>query len=67
MLIEQLIRETLELQEFRVESVEKEDSELLVTMRTGSALSPCCGICSLTGEHTGVLDTLPGHFRHVPT
>ena len=34
MLIKQLIRETLELQGFRIESVEKKDSGLLVTIST---------------------------------
>jgi hypothetical protein len=33
MLIKQLIRETLESQGFRIESVEKRDSELLVTIK----------------------------------
>jgi hypothetical protein len=40
MLDEQLIRETLELQGFRIESVIKKDSELLSYYRTGSTLSP---------------------------
>lgn len=64
MLVEQLIRETLELQGFRIESVEKKDSELLVTIAPDLRYHPCCGICGLSGDYR---DTLAKrYFRHVP-
>ena len=64
MLIKQLIRETLELQGFRIESVEKKDSELLVTIEPDLRYHPRCGVCGLPGDYR---DTLPKrHFRHVP-
>lgn len=64
MLVEQLIRETLELQGFRIESVKKKDSELLVTIEPDLGYHPRCGICGLTGDYR---DTLPKrYFRHVP-
>jgi len=64
MLVEQLIRETLELQGFRIESVEKKDSELLVTIEPDLRYHPRCGICGRPGDYR---DTLPErHFRHVP-
>jgi len=64
MLIKQLIRETLELQGFRIESVEKKDSELLVTIGPDLRYHPRCGVCGLPGDYR---DTLPKrHFRHVP-
>lgn len=64
MLIKQLIRETLELQGFRIESVDKKDSELLVTIGPDLRYHPRCGVCGLPGDYR---DTLPKrHFRHVP-
>ena len=64
MLVEQLIRETLELQGFRIESVEKKDSELLVTIEPDLRYHPRCGVCGLSGDYR---DTLPKrYFRHVP-
>jgi hypothetical protein len=49
MLIKQLIRETLELQGFRIESVEKKDSELLVTIQADLRYHPRCGVCGTSG------------------
>jgi transposase len=64
MLIKQLIRETLELQGFRIESVEKRDSELLVAIEPDLRYHPRCGVCGTSGDYR---DTLPKrHFRHVP-
>ena len=40
MLVEQLIRETLELQGFRIESVDKAGSELIVTLVPDLSLPP---------------------------
>jgi transposase len=63
MLIKQLIRETLELQGFRIESVEKRDSELLVAIEPDLRHHPRCGVCGTSGDYR---DTLPKrHFRHV--
>jgi transposase len=64
MLIKQLIRETLELQGFRIESVEKRDSELIVAIAPDLRYHPRCGVCGTSGDYR---DTLPKrHFRHVP-
>ena len=64
MLIKQLIRETLELQGFRIESVEKKDSELLITIQADFRYHPRCGVCGIAGYYR---DTLPERrFRHVP-
>ena len=64
MLIKQLIRETLELQGFRIESVEKKDSGLLVTVEPDLRYHPRCGVCGTPGDYR---DTLPKRFfRHVP-
>ena len=51
MLIKQLIRETLELQGFRIESVEKKDSGLLVTIGPDLRYHPCCGVCGNPGDY----------------
>jgi transposase len=64
MLIKQLIRETLELQGFRIKSVEKKDSEILVTIEPDLRYHPRCGVCGTPGDYR---DTLTEHrFRHVP-
>ena len=64
MLIEQLIRDTLELQGFRIESVEKMDSEILITIEPDLRYHPRCGVCGTPGYYR---DTLTKHsFRHVP-
>ena len=64
MLIKQLIRETLELQGFRIESVVKKDSEILVTIEPDLRYHPRCGVCGTPGDYR---DTLTKHlFRHVP-
>ena len=42
MLIKQLIRETLELQGFRIESVEKKDSGILITIEPDLRYSRLC-------------------------
>ena len=64
MLIKQLIRETLELQGFRIESVEKKDSEILITIEPDLRYHPRCGVCGTPGDYR---DTLTVHrFRHVP-
>ena len=61
MLVEQLIRETLELQGFRIDSVEKRASELLVTIEPDLRYHPRCGICGRPGDNR---DTLPKrHFK----
>ncbi len=47
MLVKQLIRETLELQGFHIESVEKMDSELLVTIQADLRYHPRCRVSGL--------------------
>jgi transposase len=64
MLIKQLIRETLELQGFRIKSVEKKDSEILVNVEPDLRYHARCGVCGTPGDYR---DTLTEHlFRHVP-
>jgi len=64
MLIKQLFRETLELQGFRIKSVEKKDSEILVTIEPDLRSHARCGACGTPGDYR---DTLTVHrFRHVP-
>jgi transposase len=64
MLIKQLIRETLELQGFRIESVEKKDSEVLVTIQADLRYHPRCGVCGTSGYYRDTLSER--RFRHVP-
>ena len=64
MLVEQLIRETLELQGFRIESVEKKDSELLVSIEPDLRYHPLCGVCGTPGDYRDTLQKR--YFRHVP-
>jgi transposase len=64
MLVEQLIRETLEMQGFRIESVNKSGSELVVTVVPDLRYHPRCGVCGTPGDYR---DTLSARcFRHVP-
>ncbi len=64
MLIEQLIRETLEMQGFRIESVKKEGSELVVTIVPDLRYHPRCGVCNNPGDYRDTISEI--HFRHVP-
>ena len=64
MLIEQLIRDTLELQGFRIESVEKMDSEILITIEPDLRYHPRCGVCGTPGDYRDILTE--HRFRHVP-
>jgi hypothetical protein len=54
MLVEQLIRETLEMQGFRIASVEKLNSELFVNIVADLRYHPRCGRCGTPGA-TGTL------------
>lgn len=64
MLIKQLIRKTLELQGFRIKSVEKKDSEILVTIEPDLRYHPRCAVCGTPSDYR---DTLTERrFRHVP-
>lgn len=64
MLVEQLIRETLELQGFRIESVIKAGSELVVTIAPDLRYHPRCGVCGTPGDYRDTLSER--RFRHVP-
>lgn len=64
MLVEQLIRETLELQGFRIESVVKVGSELIVTIAADLRYHPRCGVCGTPGDYRDTLSER--RFRHVP-
>ena len=64
MLVEQLIRETLELQGFRIESVVKSGSELVVTIAPDLRYHPRCGVCGTPGDYRDTLSER--RFRHVP-
>ena len=60
MLVEQLIRETLELQGFRIESVVKVGSELVVTIAPDLRYHPRCGVCGTPGDYRNIDGTLTG-------
>jgi transposase len=64
MLVAQLIRETLELQGFRIESVVKAGSELVVTIAPDFRFHPRCGVCGTPGDYRDTLSER--RFRHVP-
>jgi transposase len=64
MLVEQLIRETLEMQGFRIESVNKAGSELIVTLAPDLRYHPRCGVCDSPGDYRDTLSER--RFRHVP-
>jgi len=64
MLIESLLKATVELQGFRVVSVSGDTAGLAVELAPDERFSPRCGRC---GERGGYRDTRPArHFRHVP-
>jgi transposase len=64
MLVEQIIRETLEMQGFRIASVEKSNSELFVNIVADLRYHPRCGRCGTPGDYRDTQDLR--HFRHVP-
>jgi len=64
MLVERLIRETLEMQGFRIESVKKAGSELVVTIVPDLRYHPRCGVCNSPGDYRDTLSER--RFRHVP-
>jgi len=64
MLVEKLIKETVELQGFRISSVVKGLGELLVTVVPDLRYSPRCGKCGTSGIYRDVL--VKRSFRHVP-
>lgn len=64
MLVEQLIRETLDLQGVRIQSIVKADSELIVTLMPDCRCHPRCGVCGSPGDYRDTLSER--RFRHVP-
>jgi transposase len=64
MLVEQLIRETLEMQGFRIKTVDSKGCKLVVTIAPDLRFHPRCGVCGTAGDYR---DTLSERcFRHVP-
>lgn len=64
MLVESLIKETVELQGFRVVAVQKSAGGLEAELVPDRRFSPCCGAC---GNPATYRDTRPvRRFRHVP-
>jgi transposase len=63
MLIENLIKLTLEMQGFRIESV-KMDVDLFVVVAPDRRFKPRCGVCGSPGRYRDTVDTR--RFRHVP-
>lgn len=64
MLVESLIKETVELQGFRVMTVEKMADGLEAKLVPDQRFSPCCGVCGSPGRYR---DERPvRRFRHVP-
>lgn len=64
MLVKQLIHETLEMQGFRIESVNKTGSELIATITADLRYHPRCGVCNTPGDYRDTL--FERRFRHVP-
>ncbi len=64
MLVEQLIHETLEMQGFRIETVDKNGCELVVTIAPDLRYHPRCGACGTAGNYRDTLSER--RFRHVP-
>lgn len=64
MLVESLIKETVELQGFRVVTVQKTAGGLEAELAADKRFAPCCGAC---GTPANYRDTRPvRRFRHVP-
>lgn len=64
MLVESLIKETVELQGFRVIAVHKTNNGLEAELIPDRRHAPCCGVC---GNRARYRDTRPTRrFRHVP-
>ena len=64
MLVESLVKSTVELQGFRVAKVTGDVSGLIATIEPGLRFSPRCGQCLAPGAYR---DTRPARrFRHVP-
>ena len=64
MLVESLIKSTVELQGFRVTSAVKDEGGLLATIEPDGRYTPRCGACGAPGAYR---DTRPlRRFRHVP-
>ncbi|MDZ7802968.1 ISL3 family transposase [Thiohalophilus sp.] len=64
MLVESLIKETVELQGFRVVMVQKTGHGLEATLTADRRFTPCCGAC---GKPAAYRDTRAvRRFRHVP-
>lgn len=64
MLVESLIKQTVELQGFRVAAVRQTGAGLEAEIVADRRFSPCCGVCAQPGRYR---DTRPARrFRHVP-
>ena len=64
MLVESLIKETVELQGFRVMAVRKAADGLEATLVPDKRFTPCCSVCGCRARYR---DRRPArHFRHVP-
>jgi transposase len=64
MLIEQIIKQTIDLQGFRVHAVRKEPDGFVAEIVADKRYSPRCGICGTAAEYR---DCRPARFfRHVP-
>ncbi len=59
-----LIRETLEMQGFRIKSVDKNSCELIATIVPDLRYHPRCGVCGTPGDYRDMLSER--RFRHVP-
>jgi len=64
MLVESLIKETVELQGFSVVAVQQTDEGLEARLTPDGRYAPCCGVC---GRRALYRDTRRARqFRHVP-
>jgi transposase len=64
MLIESLVKSTIELQGFRVVAVNYEGAELVAELAPDHRYRPCCGRCARPARYRDTRQ--PRQFRHVP-
>ena len=64
MLIQSMIKETLELQGFRIDSINKSSLGLLVRIVADRRFKPRCGVCGAIAEYRDNREER--FFRHVP-
>lgn len=64
MLIATIIRQTVSLQGFKIESVEENNCTIIAKLAPDQRFRPRCGVCKAVGIYRDMRKTR--HFRHVP-